>query len=126
MKIDFSKIKTEGILYVLLIQIEGKDLVKIGVTSRGIADRVLEITESVWIKYRYFPYVYPKRFRKTDGYLGKEKVLHKYFKEYKYKTEFKFGGSTECFSAPLDKVVAAYEYLLEHGNLDNYKESIDD
>ena len=101
-----------NILYVVLFELEGKSLVKIGVTSRNIEDRVTEILSSIFKKYREFPYCRPKRFRQTDMAYEKEAILHKLFEEYNYTPENKFSGSTEFFDVPLDLVVDAYEKLL--------------
>jgi len=101
-----------GILYVVLFEMDGKSLVKIGVTNRRIEDRVSEILVDIFKKYREFPYCRPKRFRTTDNIYKKEKLLHKYFKEYEYRPKKKFSGSTEFFDVPLDDVVKVYEDLL--------------
>lgn len=108
----------EGILYILLIRLEDKDLVKIGISGRKkIEDRVLEITLSIFKSYRFFPFVYPKRFRKTANKTEKEALLHKYFEDYRYTTEHKWGGCTEVFDIELAIVVEAYEKLLKEGKL---------
>lgn len=104
-----------NILYVVLFELEGKSLVKIGVTSRNIEDRVSEILVSIFKKYRMFPYARPKRFKKTEKAYEKEAVLHEYFKEYSYSPENKFSGSTEFFDVPLELVVSVYEELLSNG-----------
>lgn len=104
-----------GILYVLIIRLEcGKEIYKIGVTQRDkIEDRVAEILSSFFIKYRYFPYCYPKRFKKTKEVYAKEAELHRMFKENKYEPEFKFGGSTEFFhDVELDRILDAYENII--------------
>ena len=104
--------KESGILYVLLVELEGKSLVKIGVTHRKIEDRVVEILVSIFSKYRAFPYCRPKRFRRTNDIYKKEKTLHKLFEKHRYKTTKKFSGHTEFFDVPLEDVVDAYEKLL--------------
>lgn len=101
-----------GILYVVLFRLEDKDLIKIGITTRKIEDRVSEILVSIFKKYREFPFCYPKRFQKTPNVFEMEATLHKHFKEYHYKPEKVFSGSTEFFDVPLDLVVEAYERLL--------------
>ena len=101
-----------GILYVILIELEGKALVKIGVTHRCIEDRVSEILVGIFKKYREFPYCKPKRFKVTNSIYEKEKTLHKHFSEYSYQPSKKFGGSTEFFDIPLDDVVDVYDKLL--------------
>lgn len=103
----------EGILYLVTFELEGKTLVKIGITTRSIEERVSEILVSIFKSYRLFPYCKPRRFRKTTDVMGKEAALHKYFSSYKYTTEHKFGGSTEFFEVPEDEVVEVYERLLE-------------
>ena len=105
--------KTEkGIVYILLIELEGKPLVKIGVTRRKIEDRVSEILVSIFKKYREFPYCRPKRFKTAEDIFGKEKILHNMFKDRRHVTTKKFSGSTEFFDIPLDEAVDAYEELL--------------
>ena len=101
-----------GILYVVLFLLEGKELIKIGVTKRNIEDRVSEILTSIFKSYREFPYCRPKRFRKTDNIYEKEAQLHKLFESRKYEPKNKFSGSTEFFDVPLDEVVEEYEKLL--------------
>ena len=111
-RVKKKKVEEVNILYVVLFELEGKSLVKIGVTSRSIEDRVTEILSSIFKKYRLFPYCYPKRFRQTPMAYEKEAILHKHFAEYSYCTENKFSGSTEFFDVPLELVVDAYEELL--------------
>jgi hypothetical protein len=107
-----------GILYVVYFRLDEKDLVKIGVTSRTVEDRVSEILVSIFKKYREFPYCRPKRFRKTSDVYEKEALMHQYFKDRNYKPEKVFSGSTEFFEVPLDEVVHVYENLLEGRALD--------
>lgn len=111
-KVTKNKPDEVNILYVVVFELEGKSLVKIGVTSRNIEDRVTEILTGIFKKYREFPYCRPKRFRKTDKAYEKEAILHKQFAEYSYTPEHKFGGSTEFFDVSLELVVSAYEELL--------------
>tara|TARA_B110000908_G_scaffold166475_1_gene217679 strand:- start:247 stop:621 length:375 start_codon:yes stop_codon:yes gene_type:complete len=118
-----SLIQSEvGILYLVCFNLEGKDLVKIGVTTRKIEDRVSEILVSIFKKYREFPYCRPKRFKKTCDIFEKESVLHEHFKEYRYITKNKFSGSTEFFDVPLHEVIEAYENLLEGKPLDESRQ----
>jgi hypothetical protein len=110
---------TSGILYVLVIKLEDKELVKIGVTQRDkVEDRVAEILISIWKRYRVFPECYPKRFRKVDNVYDRESIMHKKFSEYKYSTKHKFSGSTEMFDVDILEVVEAYEQLLSAGEAD--------
>lgn len=110
--------KDAGILYVVLFAIDNKELVKIGVTTRSIEDRISEILVSIFKTYREFPYCRPKRFRATEDVYTKESILHDYFKEKRYTPLKQFNGSTEFFDVSLDDVVKAYENLLEGKPLD--------
>lgn len=104
-----------GILYLVLFQLEGKQLIKIGVTTRSIEERISEILVSMFKVYREFPYCRPKRFRQTANVFEKEAILHTYFKDYKYPPGKIFSGCTEFFDIPLDVAVTAYEQLLVNG-----------
>ena len=105
--------ENSGILYLVRFDLEGKELVKIGVTGRSIEDRISEVLVSIFKQYREFPYCRPKRFRKVEDAYEKEAGLHAYFKEYKYTPEKKFSGSSEFFDTPLDEIVKVYEDLLD-------------
>lgn len=116
MKVSKDKLVIDedvGILYLVYFRLEEKDLVKIGVTSRSIEDRVSEILVSIFKSYREFPYCRPKRFRKTNDVYRKEAELHKFFSSYNYKTKNKFSGSTEFFEVPLEDAVDQYEIIIK-------------
>lgn len=116
----FLKVKKEiasdsGILYVLILDIDGETVYKIGVTKRQIFDRVSEIVLSFYHKYRYFPYCKPKRFKTVENVYEKEANMHRALKEYKYTPINQFSGSTECFSGlDLDVVLEVYERVLNN------------
>lgn len=120
-----TKTSTKGILYLLVISIDEKDVIKIGVTNRDkIEDRVCEILVSIFKSYRFFPMLYPKRFSKVDNNYEKEQKLLSYLSEYKYESKAKFGGSTELVDMDLDIVVDLYDKLKvadvefnENGNI---------
>ena len=107
-----------GILYLVFFRLDDKDLVKIGVTTRTIEDRVSEILVSIFKTYREFPYCRPKRFRRTTNIFEKEASLHAHFKEQQYTPIKSFSGSSEFFDITLDNAVAAYERLLAGEPLD--------
>ena len=98
-----------GIVYAILVELEGKELVKIGVTHRRIQDRVAEILTSIFMQYREFPRCKPLRFKTTDDPYQVEKDFHEYYSEFSYAPEKKFGGSTEFFDVPFEDVVKVYD-----------------
>lgn len=107
-----------AIVYLLELDIDGKTVVKIGMTTRKIEDRVLEILLSCFKQYREFPRCRPKRFKKTIDAYGKEQLLLRYFSDYKYTSGKVFGGCQELVDVPLDVVVDAYERVLNGEELD--------
>lgn len=99
----------EGILYLLVIQLEEKTLIKIGMTSRRVEERVCEVLTAIWKRYRVFPECKVKRYRTVKDVFKKEAYLHSLFTSNRYTTKYSFGGSTEFFDCALDEVVAAYD-----------------
>lgn len=113
-KVSKKVARQNGILYILRIRLEDKDLVKVGVTCRDkVEDRVCEILTSVWKKYRIFPETYVKRFKVVTDVYSKESKMHKLLEEYSYTTEHRFSGSTEMFDVHLDVVVDCYDKVMD-------------
>lgn len=105
---------TKGMLYILVLHLEDKELIKVGITQRAkIEDRVSEILVGIFKKYRMFPYCKPKKFTTVEEVFKKEAEMHKYLDQYRYKTEHVFGGCTEIFHVGLDVVLDAYERLIK-------------
>lgn len=102
----------DSILYLLELDVDGNRVKKIGITSRKIEDRCIEIIESYFKSRREFCWLRPKRFRKTDDAYKKEQWLLDYFKEYKYTIDKKFSGSTELVDIDLDILVDVYEKII--------------
>lgn len=115
-----------GILYILYIDLEDKQLQKIGVTRRlRIEERVSEILCSIFTPYRVFPRCYPKRFSRTTDIFEKESMLHRYFSSCRYVPASSFSGSTEVFTGiDEDHLLEMYERVLlgeDIDKLDRYK-----
>lgn len=103
-----------GLLYILEMQIEGEKVFKVGVTKRKVYDRVAEIVLSYYHKYRYFPYVRPRRFRKTDDVYAKEAKMHRALKEFRFTSDKQFSGNTELFSGIDEQLLLdIYDRALE-------------
>lgn len=120
LKISKDVVRQDGILYILRIRLEDKDLVKVGVTCRDkVEERVCEILTSIWKKYRIFPETYVKRFKVVEDVYTKETRMHKLLEEYSYCTEHKFSGSTEFFDVHLDVVVGCYDEVIREADDNN-------
>lgn len=108
----------EGTLYLLDLDVDGKRVVKFGVTTRKIEERVCEILTSHWKQYRVFPRCYVKRHRKVDDVYEKEKVLLEGTKKWKYVSKKKFGGCDELVELELDVAAEVYEMVYGGDNVD--------
>lgn len=102
----------DGIVYILDLDVDDIRVVKIGVTTRKVEDRVLEILLSYWKTYRVFPRCYPKRFKRTTNIYEKEKLLLDYFSDCKFECAKQFSGYQELVYAPLEDVVEIYEKVI--------------
>ena len=66
-KMEIKQIKDDkGIVYLLLIDLDEGQVIKIGLTTRPVEERCQEIIASYWKYTRVFPRLYTKRFRETD------------------------------------------------------------
>jgi len=113
----FFKVDTgqqSGIVYLLYLYLDdGTRVVKIGITSRKIEERVVEILTSYFKTYRVFPRLYPKRFKKTTDNYRKEQALHKYFSRRAHLFSKPFDGSSEFFDIDdEDELLKVYEDCL--------------
>lgn len=115
LKVDKKAVKEdEGIVYLLEITIEGEKYVKVGVTSRTMEERAAEIAISCFRSYRYFPHIYPKRYRKTTGIYQKEAEILQALKEYRAEPDKLVSGHTEMHKIELDHAVVVYERVLNN------------
>lgn len=103
-----------GIVYILHFIINDKEVVKVGVTQRDKVNyRVLEIIDSFFTQYRFYPYVYPKRFQRVERPYQIEAAIKKAFKDDKVPFKKSFSGSSEFFFTDLGTVVELYEKLVK-------------
>lgn len=100
-----------GILYILVFRLKcGLEVVKIGITTRSIEERMAEVLISFFLQYRYVPECTPKRFTRLEDVADKEKQMHKEFSEYSYEFDKKFSGFSEFFTGvELDTLVDYYD-----------------
>ena len=102
-----------GTVYILEIMLEQFTVYKIGVTTRSVAKRALQIIEGIYKMYGYFPEVRIIREDKTKNHFKVETRLHNLFVDNKYDPEFAFTGSTELFiGVTLDEVCDEYRKLI--------------
>ena len=106
-------VEDEGILYLIEMDVDGKRVVKIGLTRRATIDeRLAEIALAHFKAYRQINYMRPKRFRKTSNVLQKEQLLLGYFSSRRYVSEKPFTGHTELVDVDIMEVVEKYEEII--------------
>ena len=107
-------VEDEGILYLIEMDVDGKRVVKIGLTRRPtIDDRLAEIALAHFKAYRQINYMRPKRFRKTSNVLKKEQLLLGYFSSRRFVSEKPFTGHTELIDVDIAEVVQKYEEIID-------------
>ena len=107
-------VEDEGILYLIEMDVDGKRVVKIGLTRRSTIDeRLAEIALAHFKAYRQINYMRPKRFRKTSSVLQKEQLLLGYFSSRRYVSEKPFTGHTELVAVDIMEVVQKYEEIID-------------
>ena len=114
--------KADGILYVLELEVDGKVVVKVGLTRRSdVCDRICEITTSYFHSYRYFPWVRPKKYSTVKNVYAKEQYILGYFRDRKYESAKKFSGCEELLDVDVLEVVELYNQLVEEDREDTKK-----
>ena len=107
-------VEDEGILYLIEMDVDGKRVVKIGLTRRATIDeRLVEIALAHFKAYRQINYMRPKRFRKTSNVSQKEQLLLGYFSSRRYVSEKPFTGHTELVDVDIMEVVTKYEEIID-------------
>ena len=107
-------VEDEGILYLIEMDVDGKRVVKIGLTRRATIDeRLVEIALAHFKAYRQINYMRPKRFRKTSNVSQKEQLLLGYFSSRSYVSEKPFTGHTELVDVDIMEVVTKYEEIID-------------
>lgn len=112
-------VEDEGILYLIEMDVDGKRVVKIGLTRRATIDeRLVEIALAHFKAYRQINYMRPKRFRKTSNVSQKEQLLLGYFSSRRYVSEKPFTGHTELVDVDIMEVVTKYEEIIDAKDCD--------
>lgn len=107
-------VEDEGILYLIEMDVDGKRVVKIGLTRRATIDeRLVEIALAHFKAYRQINYMRPKRFRKTSNVSQKEQLLLGYFSSRRYVSEKPFTGHTELVDVDIMEVVTKYDEIID-------------
>ena len=101
-----------GTVYVLRIRIGDVWVWKVGVTTKTVPRRVLQIVEGFQKVYGYFPEVRIEHEEKTRNHFKCETAIHGLLCDNRYVSEYTFTGSSELFDSSLDKVAVLEAYRL--------------
>ena len=86
---------------------------KVGKSSgKNSVDRMLQVSRSHFMTYRYIPMMTLKRDRPCDNAFEIETKLHQLFKDDKYYFDKKIDGFNEWFYIPEHKLLKVYDELL--------------
>ena len=103
-----------GTVYVLSIKLGDVLVYKVGMTTKTVGRRVLQIVESVYHSgYGYFPEVHVLYAEKTLLHRKVENTIHGVLDEYRWDSEYVFSGSTECFVCSRKEVADAYRLCID-------------
>ena len=99
-----------GRLYVLKFELDNGDVIhKVGMcNSNRTLDRMMEITRSFFLTYRYIPRITMRKDKKVVAPLLVEQHMHEILDEHSYTFEKKFDGSTEFFKDLDESVLLDY------------------
>lgn len=111
-------IKEKGIVYILKMMLGDREdptvVYKIGVTTRKIEERVLELVVSHFKIHRWFPQVVPRKFTRTTCYYEIEKELHDLYEGYRYNASEKIDGYTELFvGIDEEELISKYNEIMD-------------
>jgi hypothetical protein len=105
-----------GYVYVMEFRFQTKTdyktLYKVGITINQPVDRMLQIVRSFFQSRRYVPECRLLKYRKVPEYGRLEKELHTILKEYNYKFNKPFDGSSEYFNLPVDQLLCEYDRVV--------------
>ena len=100
-----------GTVYVMKFNMGEYYVYKVGITERNVVDRFMEVVRSMFQANRVIPRCGIKRFRKVANYRKVEQELHAHFREFNYKFEKKFDGSTEFFKVDEEVLLKKYDEM---------------
>ena len=113
----------DGEVYMLLIDIDGKSVIKIGTTNRTALKRMLEIAEVIHAAYKFIPKMQILINERTHNNYAVEAALLAQLKQYKYTPDYEFEGYSELVYCDIAVAISAYrecidaDYTIQEENL---------
>lgn len=103
----------DGEVYMLLIDIDGKTVIKIGTTNRCALKRALEIAEVIHGAYKFLPKIQILINERTHNNYAVEAALLAKLKEYKYTPDYEFDGCSELVMCDTAVAISAYRDCID-------------
>lgn len=103
----------DGEVYMTLIDIDGKSVIKIGTTNRSALKRALEIAEVIHGVYKFIPKMQILINERTHNNYVVEAALLKELAQYKYEPLFEFDGCSELVDCDTAVAISAYRKCMD-------------
>ena len=103
----------DGEVYMLLIEIDGRTVIKIGTTNRCALKRMLEIAEVIYGAYKFIPKMQIIINERTHNNYAVEAALLEKLKQYKYTPDYEFDGCTELVCCDQAVAIGAYRDCID-------------
>ena len=103
----------DGEVYMLLIEIGGTSVIKIGTTNRSALKRMLEIAEVIHAVYKFVPKMQIVINERTRNNYAVEAALLKKLEQYRYRPTFEFDGCSELVKCDTAIAIAAYRECID-------------
>lgn len=103
----------DGEVYMLLIELDGKSIIKIGTTNRCALKRMLEIAEVIHAAYKFIPKMQILINERTHNNYAVEAALLDKLKEHKYTPDLEFEGCSELVKCDTAVAVGAYRDCID-------------
>ena len=103
----------DGEVYMMLIDIDGKTVIKIGTTNRCALKRALEIAEVIHGAYKFIPKIQILINERTHNNYAVEAALLAQLKQYKYMPDYEFDGCSELVECDIAVAVGAYRDCID-------------
>ena len=103
----------DGEVYMMLIDIDGKSVIKIGTTNRCALKRALEIAEVIHGAYKFIPKIQILINERTHNNYAVEAALLAQLEQYKYAPDYEFDGCSELVECDTAVALGAYRDCID-------------
>lgn len=106
------KPQLNGEVYLLLIELDGTSVIKIGTTNRSALKRMLEIAEVIHASYKFIPKMQILANERIHNNYVVEAALLEKLKKYRYNPLIEFEGCSELVKCDITEVMLSYRECM--------------